>query len=243
MSPTQRPAKKKKQENLLINLACNILIPTIILTKFSTEEYLGVRSGLVVALAFPLIYGLKDFIIDRSVNLFSILGFISILLTGGISLMELNPFYIAIKEAAIPAIFGLATVLSLYTPYPLVKTFIYNDKILDTQRIADCLTQNHQQQAFEQLLVKASWFLASSFFLSSVLNYFLAIYLLGGQQTGTAEFNAQLGKMTALSFPVIALPAMLVMMGAMFYLFRGIKRLTGLHLEELIHHQHKSEQS
>jgi hypothetical protein len=40
--------------------------------------------------------------------------------------------------------------------------------------------------------------------------------------------------MTALSFPVIALPAMAVMMGNLFYLFRGIKRLTGLDLEFII---------
>jgi uncharacterized integral membrane protein len=40
--------------------------------------------------------------------------------------------------------------------------------------------------------------------------------------------------MTALSFPVIAVPAMLVLMGALIYLFRGIKKLTGLRLEEII---------
>lgn len=198
--------------------------------------------GLIVALAFPLGYGIKDFLQEKSVNLFSVLGFCSILLTGGISLLELNPFYIAVKEAAVPAIFGLATVISLYTPFPLVKTLIYNDKILDTGKIAAALKGHNSNKQFDRLLVRASWILASSFFLSSVLNYVLATVLLDGLQTGTAHFNEQLGKMTALSFPVIALPAMLVMIASMLYLFRGIKKLTGLDFEELIHHHHKPEQ-
>ncbi|MGV6808118.1 MAG: VC0807 family protein [bacterium] len=243
-APEAKPTvakKNHKQENLLLSLAFNILIPTIILTKFSSEEYLGVKQGLVIALLFPLTYGLREFIRDRKVNLFSALGFISVLLTGGISLMELSPFYIAVKEAAIPAIFGVATVVSLYTPYPLVRTLIYNDRLLDTGRIANELERRDSTRDFEQLLVRSSWILASSFFLSSVLNYGLATYLLTGYQSGTSEFNEQLGKMTALSFPVIAVPAMIVMIGSMLYLFRGIKRLTGLHLEELVHH-HKTEE-
>jgi hypothetical protein len=83
------------------------------------------------------------------------------------------------------------------------------------------------------LLINASWILAGSFFLSSILNYLLAVIILTADP-GTVSFNEQLGKMTALSFPVIALPAMAVMMGNLFYLFRGIKRLTGLDLEFIV---------
>ena len=51
---------------------------------------------------------------------------------------------------------------------------------------------------------------------------------------GTVLFNEQLGKMTALSFPVIALPAMVVLTADLFYLFRGITRLTGIPLEGIV---------
>lgn len=234
------PIKNGKSENLLLNLAFNIIIPTLILTKLSGDEYLGTRMGIVVALAFPIVYGLKDFIGQHRINFFSALGVVSILLTGGISLMELDPTYIAIKEAMVPAIFGLATLVSLKTPYPLVKTFLYNDKILQTDRIAKTLAENGNGDQFEKCLANASWLVAGSFFLSSLLNYLLATYLITSQP-GTVEFNEQLGKMTALSFPVIAVPAMLVLMGALFYLFRGITKLTGLKLEDVIHHQEKKE--
>jgi uncharacterized integral membrane protein len=53
-------------------------------------------------------------------------------------------------------------------------------------------------------------------------------------QPGTVQFNEELGKMTALSFPMIAIPAMLVLVGALIYLFQGIKKLTGLKFEEII---------
>ena len=237
--PSKQTAKVQgKSENLLLNLAFNIILPTLILTKLSSDEYLGTRLAIVVALAFPIIYGLKDFVVTRKINFFSALGVLSVLLTGGISLLELDPAYIAIKEAMVPAIFGLATLVSLKTPYPLVKTFLYNDKILQTDKIAAALEQNGQSRPFEKLLANASWLVAGSFFLSSFLNYMLATLLITSQP-GTVEFNEQLGKMTALSFPVIALPAMLVLMGALFYLFRGITKLTGLTLEDVIHHHEK----
>ncbi|MGK0445517.1 MAG: hypothetical protein ACJA1U_002464 [Bermanella sp.] len=248
----QTPAKK---ESMLANLLLNIVIPTLILMKGSESPWLlaqlqgidaqlgwalgvfyqdhGIRLAIVVALAFPIIYGLHDFKRAGKVNMFSALGVFSILLTGGISLLELDPQYIAIKEAAIPGILGLVTVISLKTRFPLVKTFLYNDKILRVDRIAQALEENGTQQAFEKSLKVASWLVAGSFFLSSFLNYVLAKWIIVSP-AGTAAFNEELGKMTALSFPVISVPATIVMMAALFYLFRSIKKLTGLGLEDVM---------
>ncbi|MBU2885104.1 MFS transporter [Gilvimarinus agarilyticus] len=211
----------------------NIVIPTLILTKLSGDEYLGTRNALVVALAFPLFYGIKDFVVRRQYNAFSILGTISILLTGGISLMELDPKYIAIKEAAIPGLIGLATLISMKTRFPLVRTFLYNDKVLKTDLISERLTQHDKHAQFDRALSNATYLVAGSFFLSSFLNYVLAKWLLQSPP-GTAEFNAELGKMTAMSFPVIALPATVIMMIALLYLFRRIRQLTELEFEDVI---------
>lgn len=227
---------RPKQENLLVNLLFNIIIPTLILTKFSGPDRLGPAWGIVVALCFPIGYGLRDYARAQKFNFFSALGIFSVVLTGGMSLLQIDPKYIAIKEAAVPAIFGLATLISLRTPYPLVRTLLYNDMVLDTHRIDQALTDHNNHPLFEKALVVASWVLAGSFLLSSILNYVLARILLVAPP-GTEEFNAQLGKMTALSYPVIALPAMLVMMAALFYLFRKICQLTHLELDEIVHHK------
>ncbi|HEX7028132.1 MAG TPA: VC0807 family protein [Gammaproteobacteria bacterium] len=227
---TRQPAKK---ESLLLNLLLNIVIPTLILTKLSGDEYLGTRLALVVALAFPLGYGLRDFISTRRVNVFSALGLISILLTGGISLMQLDPRYIAIKEAAIPGLIGLATLISVKTPYPLVKVFLYNDKVLKIDKVVSALRVRKMEAAMDNILRIASYLVATSFFVSSVLNYVLAKIVLVSPP-GTVAYNEELGKMTALSYPVIVVPAMVVMAFTLFYLFRGIHKLTGLSFEEII---------
>ena len=225
-------AASAQQHSVITNLLVNIIIPTLILTKLSSPEYLGPRYSIVIALAFPLAFGLVDFYRSRKTNFFSVLGIVSILLTGGISLLELDPKYIAIKEASIPALIGIATLLSLRTPWPLIKTFIFNDSVIDTTKVQSALEQHQQQTAFEKALKNATYMVAASFALSSFLNYALAKYLLTSPP-GTPEYSAQLGKMTGLSFPVIALPCTLVMLLSVYYLVSRIKALTELSLEEI----------
>jgi intracellular septation protein A len=226
-------AKKAPKESFLGNLLLNIVIPTLVLTKLSNDQYLGATWGLIVALAFPLGYGLYDFTRSRKFNFFSILGIVSVLLTGGISLLHLDAKYIAIKEAAIPGLLGVITLISMKTRFPLVRTFIYNDKILKIHKVNAALEHYQTHKAFERTLNTASLMIAGSFFISSVLNYVLAKYLLVSQP-GTAEFNAELGKMTAWSYPVIAVPMMLILFGTLFYVFRSIRLLTHLTLEDVI---------
>ena len=224
---------KQKQENQLLSLACNLIVPSLILTMLSDPQYLGIKLSLIVALAFPIIYG-GHYLLDRGkLNPFSALGIISVGLTGGISLMELDVVYIAIKEAAVPAIIGLATLISLKTSQPLIRTFLLNDNIFETKKITQALQENNSEVAFDKLLVNASWILAGSFLLSSILNYLLAVIILTADP-GTVAWNEQLGKMTALSFPVIALPATLVLLADMYYLFRGITKLTGMSVEDIL---------
>ena len=217
---------------MLANLAFNIIIPTLIMTKLSSEDYLGPIYSIVVALSFPIIYGLKDYLQNQKANLFSALGIFSVVLTGGISLLQLDPQYIAIKEAAIPACFGLATLFSMRTQYPLVKTFLYNDQILQISKVKAALAANNNEEVFEHKLANASYMVASSFFLSSVLNYILAKVILISEP-GTVAFTEELGKMTALSFPVIALPSTIVLMAALYYLLHHIQKLAQLKTEEI----------
>lgn len=223
----------QKRESVLLSLGINIAIPAIILMKLSGEAHLGPVGGLVVALVFPLGYGAWDFARRREWNLISILGLISVLLTGGIGLLELDPKWIAVKEAAVPGIIGIAVLLSLRTRYPIVRTFLYNDKIIRVGEVDAALEKHGNQRAFEQTLVKASWMLAASFFVSSVLNFVLAKVIVKSPP-GTTAFNEELGRMTALSYPVIVVPSMIIMIAALWYLFHRIKLLTDLDLEQIL---------
>ena len=223
----------ERRENALLSLGINIALPAIILMKLSGETALGPAWGLVVALLFPLSYGLVDFARRREWNIVSILGFVSVLLTGGIGLMQLDPKWIAVKEAAVPAVIGIAVVLSLRTRFPIVRTFLYNDKIIRIQDVDEALERRGNRQAFDRTLVHASWMLAASFFVSSVLNFVLAKWIVKSQP-GTTAFNEELGRMTALSYPVIVVPSMLIMIATLWYLFHRIRRLTELDLEQIL---------
>jgi MFS family permease len=223
----------ERRESMLLSLGVNIVIPAVILMKLSGEGALGPVGGLIVALAFPLTYGVVDFARRRQWNIISILGLISVLLTGGIGLLQLDPKWIAVKEAAVPAVIGIAVVLSLRTRYPIVRTFLYNDKIIRVREVDEALARHGNREAFEQTLVNASWMLAASFFVSSVLNFVLAKMIVKSQP-GTVAFNEELGRMTALSYPVIVVPSMIIMMAALWYLFSRIQRLTDLELEQIL---------
>ncbi len=225
-------AQEKKKESPLLNLLINIVIPTVILMKLSNDEYLGPVKGLVVALAFPIGYGIYDFTRQHKVNLFSVLGFASIMLTGIMGLLELDPHWIAVKEAAVPLVLGSAVIISMWTPFPLVKKLLYNEQVLNIEKIEARLEERNNTQRFEKRLLKSSYFIALSFLLSAILNYGLAKYILVSAP-GTAAFNEELGKMNALSFPVIAVPSTLIMFSVLWWLVKSIRQLTELEFEEI----------
>ena len=232
-NPPATHKKKPSFSDMLIEIAISIFLPTLILKKLSGDDQLGPMFALAFALSLPLGYGLFQFIQSKKFGFIPVLGFINILLTGGIGLFQLDNRYIAIKEAAIPFIIGLVTLISLKTPYPLVKTFLYNDMVLQTDKIDAALKEKNNESAFDSTLTNATFMLAASFLLSSFLNYTLAKMVVTAA-SGTPEFNDQLGTMNLLSYPVIVLPCMVISISALIYLFKKIKTLTGYKLEEII---------
>ncbi len=227
-----------KRENLLVNLVCNIAIPALVLSKLSAPERLGPVVALVAALAFPLGYGVWDFLQRRQANFVSIIGFVSVLLTGGLGLMQVGGFWFAVKEAAVPTVIGAAVLLSLKSKRPLVNTFLYNDQVIDVPKVDAALAARGARNQFNQLMVTSSYLLTLSFAVSAVLNFGLARYLLT-ETPGTPEFNGQLARMQVLSWPVIVVPSMAMTLYALWRLMSGLQKLTGLTLEELFHPQAK----
>ena len=155
------------------------------------------------------------------------------LLTGGIGLLKIENHWLAVKEASIPAIIGFIAIISLKTRYPLIRTIIYNNVIIDTEKVNDELEKRQNTNLFNTLLNKSTIFISLSFFLSSILNYTLAKIIVISLP-GTAEYNQELGKMTMLSYPVIVVPSMIVMGFTIWYIFHGIKKLTDLNLEQIL---------
>lgn len=223
-----------KRESLLLTLLFNIVVPSLILAKLSEPERLGPVVALIVALAFPLGYGTWDFARRRQANFISVIGFASVLLTGGLGLMRAGGIWFAIKEASVPAVIGFAVWASMHSKRPLVRQFLFNEQVIDVARVEAALESRGNRQAFERLLVSASRWLVASFLVSASLNFALARWLLQSPP-GSPEFNVELGKMNALSWPVIVVPTMAITLFALWRLLSGIKRLSGLGLEQVFH--------
>lgn len=221
-----------KPENLFLNLVFNLALPAIVLSKLSAPGRLGPVYGLVVALACPLGYGVWDYLKRREANFISIVGFVSVLLTGGLGLLHFGGFWFAVKEAAVPTVIAAAVLISLKTKKPLVHAMLYNPQVIDVSRVDAALDERSNRTGFDRLLVTSSYLLTISFLLSAVLNFALARYLLKSA-AGTAEFNAELAKMHLLSWPVIVLPSMAMTMFALWRLLSGLKELTGLTMDEI----------
>ncbi|GAA5132491.1 VC0807 family protein [Thalassotalea piscium] len=233
MSETNQSTTPQKKNNTLLELFFNIVIPSIILMKLSSPEYLGTVTGLIVALAFPVSYAIHDFIKTRSLNFISLLGFLSTLLTGGIALFELSVEWLAIKEAAIPAVIGTVVLASGFFGKPLLAKLLLNPYIFKLELIYETLAQNGNTEQFKRKINNANLILASTFGFSSTMNYILAKWIVTSP-TGTVEFNEQLGEMTLLSYPVIAIPSLIMMFGILFYVIKVIAKLTGLTFEEML---------
>jgi len=240
--PQQTAEKVAKKENTFLNLGFNLVLPILLLNKgkdwfggYLEPHFENVAVGvLLIAIAFPVGYFVYDYAKRKKYNVFSILGLISVLLTGGIGILEIPTQWFAVKEAAIPLLLGAAVLISLKTPYPLIRTLLYNPEIIRVDKVQAGLAENKSEADFEKLLVQCTWLLAASFLLSAILNFFLARWMVVSP-SGSDAFNQEVARMMKWSFVVIAVPSMAIMMYALMRLLGGIKRMTGLDLEDVLH--------
>jgi len=229
------PPPRRDAGNPLVEVLVSIVVPAVILMKFSGDQHLGALPALLVALAFPLGWGVADLVRRQRFGLVPALGIVSTLLTGGIGLLALDSRWLAIKEAAVPGLIGLAVLVSSRTRWPLIRMLVFNRQVLDVDKVEAQLAARGNVQAFEARLRSGTLLLAGTFFFSSAMNYALARWIVTSP-SGTEAFNAELGRLTLLSYPVIALPSMAMMIAIVVYLARGARRLTGLTVTEMLRH-------
>ena len=219
--------------NPLLEIAVTIIVPALILNYLSDASRLGTTGALLLALALPLGWGLWDWSQRKKLNWLAALGVVSTLLTGAIGLLSLDPQWLAVKEAAVPCLIGLVILGSAWTASPLIRIMVFNDAVVDVNKINHALQAKGNEAQFEQRLRSATMLLAGTFFFSAVANYVLARWVVNSP-AGTTEFNQELGRLTALSYPLIAVPCMVMMMGLMYWLVRCAKSLTGLELGDML---------
>ncbi|MGE9297076.1 MAG: VC0807 family protein [Puniceicoccales bacterium] len=233
-----------KRENLFLNLGFNLILPVLILNKGeSWFPALGPAGAMIVALLFPIGYFIYDFIKRRKYNLLSMLGITGVLLTGSIGLLKLSPMVFAIKETAIPLLIGIAVVVSLKTKNPLIHALLYNPDIFDAEKIDARIDTPEKRQSFNELMKQCTWIIALSFLVSAVLNFFLTrLIVQTDPRIDQTAFNAEVGTQYWVSLLVIGACSLPLSFFALWKLFQGIEKLTGLTMEEVIHDDKKKSQ-
>lgn len=233
MTNTSAPKSPNHKPRPMIDLLVSIIAPSVILMKFSGDDALGASGALITALAFPLGWGIFELYKYKKFNWIALLGLISVILTGGIGLLQLDPKWLAIKEAAIPGLLGLAVLVSTFTRYPLIRVMLFNPTIMDVEKIKQKLDEFGYSEAFDNRLLKITYLFSGTFFFSSLMNFILATWIVTSP-AGTVAFNEELAQMTLLSYPVIVIPSMLMLMGIFYYLWRTIHGMTGLPLDSVL---------
>lgn len=227
-----------KKENPLYSILFNIILPVVILNKssdfFSSEH--ATTYGLLLALSFPIIYGLKDYYQKKQTNFISIIGVLSVALTGGLALMRLEGIYFAIKEAAIPLFIALIAIFSIFYKKPLVSLFLFELPFFQKDMIIAKIKEHNKEKQFEQLMNESTWYLIGSFILSAILNFIIAILVFTKIDPSLEEviqkqiLNEQIADMTWMGYVFIAFPLSFITMFLFWYIAKQIKKITGLNL-------------
>ncbi len=88
---------------------------------------------------------------------------ITVLLTGGIGLLQLDPAYIAIKGAAIPCLIFVILLVSNLIGYPLVRKMLLNEDIVVHDKLHSALSTPEKKAEFERRVNVSSYLIAFSF--------------------------------------------------------------------------------
>jgi len=235
--PPPAPAPAPRQENALASLLLNVVLPVTILSYCGKESgflAVGPKWALVIAMALPLGYQAYDWRMRRQWNIFSMLGLIGVLLTGGLGLLELGARAFAFKEAAIPLLLAVLFIWTHRAGKPLVKALLLNPDLLHVSKIERLVHERQQLPSYQRALWHATLTLAGSFVLSALLNYAVAMYFLADQVPGSEGYTAAIGKITGWGFLITGLPMMAFLLLAFLRLLKNLQSLTGLTRDDLM---------
>ena len=239
------------QDNPFANIIINVLAPVLVLSYLSEEGdklwHVGPMWAMFVALAIPIAYGLWHYIKYRQMNVFSLVGLFSVILTGAITIYLWSggpnvrkhaALLFGIKEAVQPLILGSLFLITHKIGKPLFNVFLYNDTLFDLPQIEEAITERGRETDYKGLLWKATLFFFGSFLVSSAMNLGLAFYFLGDLDPMSTDwkqlYNSDVAQITGWGFVVIGVPLVVVSGFILWYLVIGLKRLTGLDTEMIL---------
>ena len=244
-----------KKENPLISVAFNIFIPVLILkngsnwleklmNNFDSGSWLPKTIGLYdepsfvfgIAVLFPILYFISDFIIQKKINFISIFGFINILLTGGIGVfgakMGLSKNWFIMKEGLMPLILGITLLTISHLKPDYMRKLFLNDMMFRKDKI-EITINGKMGYAIDRILNVTGYYFIAGFFVSSVIQFVLASIIVVSNP-GDASFNLEVSTMTWVSYLAVFIPTMFLMIMGFLKLVKGLEKITGMKQEEFL---------
>lgn len=226
------------KENFLLNLVANIVAPAVILSnsKYLSKNIPAMSPSyvLLIALAFPIVYFLYDYIRRKQVSPISVLGFVGTLASGGIGLMKIDPFWFAVKEGSMPLVFTFSFYVTLAFRKPMARAFVWHDALFATSRIESAIAERGTAPQLDAVFVWVTHRLAALFACSGMAQFVLARYLVTtGSSVNETEYNEQVGKFTwAAYFIMIPMLGGIIWISTLF--MRKLREISGLSDEQLM---------
>lgn len=124
-------------------------------------------------------------------------------------------------------------VVSNLIGYLLVCKMLFNEDIVDYDKLYSVLSMLEKKVEFECWVNVSFYLIVFLFFVLVVFNYGLVKWIVKSF-VGMEVFNEEIGKMMVLSFLVILLLVMILMMGVLFYLFRSFFSIIGYKMEDFL---------
>lgn len=228
---------KSPKENPLINLLANVVLPVFILNKLSAQAPV---FSLLLALSFPLGYGLWSYYQTKKINFISLLGLLNTLFTGGFALLRLEGIWFAVKEAGFPFLIGCFVLASSFRKQPFLKMMLFETGALNSDEILKRTETHEEKHRLQRLFQKGTFFFSLTFFFSALLNFLLAYRIFTKIPTDLPEaekallLNQQIAEMTWQGYVVIFAPSIVFFFLILFFFFRALSRITGLKFDDLV---------
>ena len=236
--------KKNIKENPFLSLIANIFFPVMILKNGESwlEDYnqyfsLEIQSfTFLIALLFPFTYFFFDLYNRKNINFISILGFVNVLLTGGIGIFGekygLTRISFILKEGLMPIIIGTFLIFLSKFKKETFDKMILNEALFDVEKIKEDQNSENLKQ-IETYTTKAGYYFIAGFFISSIIQFILASIIVT-DNPGDPSFNEQVSTMTWVSYIAVLGPTIIIVGKGYLNLINGIGKITGLKKENFL---------
>jgi hypothetical protein len=203
----------------------NIALPIAILFLLSDEDRLGPLPALLLAVAIPAVYGIVELLRTRKVNAMSVMGIVSVLLTGVIGVFQLDSGLFAVKEALVPLGFAALLLISNRSDFPLVKLLF--DVVQRKERVERAVHAVGGEAAYRRHIERSGAIWAGIMALSGVMKFTLASIIVTAD-AGTKAFNTELATYEVVQIPTSMLITMVLILALIWSIGRGTGRIIDL---------------